>query len=54
MLICIPPFRKRDLPVDESKSLWDGLRRIDGMEYSEDEIYSDVEVDEDEDEDEDD
>ena len=40
MLIRIPPFRERYLPVDESKNFWEGIRRNDGVyEYSEDEDY---------------
>jgi hypothetical protein len=36
MLIRIPPFRQRHLPVDESKNFWDGIKRSDGVHDSED------------------
>ena len=48
MLIRIPPFRHRHEAVDESQNFWDGIKRDDGMDYSED--GDSYEYDEDEDE----
>ena len=48
MLIRIPPFRHRNEAVDESQNFWDGIKRDDGMDYSED--GDSYEYDEDEDE----
>jgi hypothetical protein len=50
MLIRIPPFRHRHEAVDESQNFWDGIKRDDGMDYSED--GDSYEYDEDEDEEE--
>jgi hypothetical protein len=36
MLIRIPPFRHRHEAVDVSQNFWDGIKRDDGMDYSED------------------
>jgi hypothetical protein len=43
MLIRIPPFRQRHLPVDESENFWDGIKRSDGVYDSEDESDGDFE-----------